>query len=107
MPSCWCCAKRWRCCGGKPEAEAGLGGRDGVRRPGAAAPGTAANGPAGDAGHAVALAPAAGPLAVDLSPPGTTPAGRCPGRGADQADGAGEPGLCGAGDYVNECDGPS
>src|ERR1022692_5280878 len=40
---------------------------DGVRCPGAAAPWIVANGPAGDAGHAAAVAPAAGPLAVDLS----------------------------------------
>jgi len=35
--------------------------------------------------------PAAGPLAVDLPSPGRTPACRCPPRGADRADGAGEP----------------
>jgi putative transposase len=40
---------------------------------------------------AAALAPAAGPLAVDLSPPGRTPGCRCPARGADRADGAGDP----------------
>ena len=38
------------------------------------------------------LAPASGPLAVDLSPPGRTSAYRCSSRGADRADGAGEPG---------------
>src|SRR6266705_2431660 len=76
-----------------PQAQAGLGGPDGDRRPGAAAPETVADEPAGDAGHAVALAPASGPLAVDLSPPRRTPAGRRPGRGADRADGAGEFGL--------------
>jgi hypothetical protein len=47
------------------------------------------------------LASAAGPLALDLSSPRRGPAaGRCQGRGADRADGAGEPGLCGPGDYV-------
>src|ERR1022692_1784774 len=51
----------------EPQAEAGLGGPDGVRCPDAAAPWIVANGPAGDAGHAAAVAPAAGPLAVDLS----------------------------------------
>src|SRR5207248_2607190 len=58
----------------EPQAEAGLGGPDGDRRPGAAAPETVADEPAGDAGPAAAVAPAAGPLAVDLSPPGRTPA---------------------------------
>ena len=45
-------------------------------------PQAAADEPAGDAGHAAALAPAAGPLAVDLSPPRqdgrrSTPGSRC------------------------------
>ena len=45
-------------------------------------PRSAADGPAGDAGHAAALAPAAGPLALDLSPPRrqacrSTPRSRC------------------------------
>jgi putative transposase len=39
------------------------------------------------------LAPAAGLLAVDLSPPRRQAAGRYPGRGADRADGAGESGV--------------
>src|SRR5215471_7966843 len=77
----------------EPETEAGRGRPDGDRRLGAAAPGTAADEPAGDSGHAVALAPAAGPLAVDLSAPGRQASGRCQVRGADRADGAGEPGL--------------
>src|SRR6266576_780373 len=49
--------------------------------------------PTGEAGDALALAPSAGPLAVDLSPPRRSAAGRCQARGADCADGAGEPGL--------------
>src|ERR1039457_1980666 len=57
----------------EPEAEAGLGRPRGARRPGAAAPGAAADESAGDAGHVAALAPAAGPLAVDLSSQGRTP----------------------------------
>ena len=63
-------------------------------------PQACADAPAGDAGHTAPLAPASGPLAVDLSPPARTSAYRCSSRGADRADGAGEPGLCGAGDYV-------
>ena len=77
----------------EPEAAAGLGRPDGARRPGPAAPQTAADEPAGDPGDAVALAPAAGPLAVDLSQPRRAPACRCPAHGTDRADGAGEPGL--------------
>src|SRR5260370_22495738 len=45
-----------------PETEAGLGRPGGARRPGAAAPQAAAGEPPGHAGHAAALAPAAGPL---------------------------------------------
>jgi hypothetical protein len=44
--------------------------------PGPAAPGAAADEPAGDAGHAAALEPAAGPLAVGLSSQERTD-GRC------------------------------
>src|SRR5215467_8004507 len=56
-------------CGAAPPAsqtEAGLGRPGDTRRPGPAAPQAAANESAGDPGHAAALAPAAGPLAVDL-----------------------------------------
>src|SRR5450755_1177259 len=77
----------------EPETEAGLGRPGGARCPGAAAPEAAADEPPGHAGHAAALAPASGPLAVDLSPPRRPAAGRCQGRGADRADGSGEPGL--------------
>jgi hypothetical protein len=73
-----------------PKPEAGLGPQDDERRPGSAATQACAEVPAGDTGHAVALAPAAGPLAVDLSPPERTPAYRCSARGADRADGPGE-----------------
>jgi hypothetical protein len=48
---------------------------------------------ASHAGNAAALAPASGPLAVGLSAPGRQAPGRCQARGADRADGAGEPGL--------------
>ena len=50
-------------------------------------------GSAGDARVAAALAPAAGPLAADLSPQGRSATGRCQARAADRASGAGEPGL--------------
>src|SRR5947207_9783998 len=53
----------------EPQAEAGLGGPGGARRLGPAAARSAAGEPTGEAGDAVALAPSAGPLAVDLSPP--------------------------------------
>ena len=76
-----------------PEAEAGLGRPCGARSAGAATPGTTADEPAGDAGHAAGLAPAAGPLAVDLPAPGRTPACRRPDRSSHRADGTGEPGL--------------
>ena len=74
-----------------PQAEPGLGRPGDTRRPGPAAPAAAADEPARDAGHAAALAPAAGPPAVDLSPSRWPAAGRCVGRGADRADGAGDP----------------
>jgi predicted CxxxxCH...CXXCH cytochrome family protein len=77
----------------EPQAEAGLGGPGGDCRVGPVLAGTAADGPSGDAGYAAALAPAAGPLALDLSPYGRQAADRWQGRSADRADGAGEPGL--------------
>jgi putative transposase len=55
-------------------------------------PGPTADEPAGDARHPAAVAPAAGPLALDLPAPERPPAGRCQPRGADRAHGAGEPG---------------
>jgi hypothetical protein len=58
-PSCWRCVRRLRCCGAKPETEAGLG------RP------------------CSACSPSA---------PRRSASGRCPARGADRADGKGEPG---------------
>src|SRR5215831_10502736 len=64
-----------------------------IAAPGPAAAKASADEPARDAGHAAALAPAAGPVAVDLSAPGRPAAGRCPARGADRADGVGESGL--------------
>src|SRR5262249_59082619 len=76
-----------------PKAEAGLGRPGDARRPGPAAPQAAADEPAGHPGHAVSLAPAADPLALDLSPPPRSAADRCQARAADPADGAGEPGL--------------
>jgi hypothetical protein len=77
----------------EPETETGLGRPGDHRRPGPAAPQAAADEPARDAGNAAALAPAAGPLAVDLSPPRRQAACRSADRGADRTDGAGEPGL--------------
>jgi hypothetical protein len=77
----------------EPQAEAGLGRPGGARCAGPPASQTAADGPAGDPRYAAGLAPAAGPLAADLSPPRRQAAGRCQARGADRADGAGEPGL--------------
>src|SRR5215467_5660755 len=74
------------------ETEAGLGRPGGTYRPGTAATPAAADGTAGHAGHAVALAPAVCPLALDLPLPQRPSAGRCPDRGADQADGTGESG---------------
>jgi len=44
--------------------------------------------------------PADGPSAVDLSPYWRQAAGRCSAGCADRADGAGEPRLCGTGNYV-------
>jgi hypothetical protein len=75
------------------QIEAGLGRPGGARCAGPAASQAVADGPAGDPGHAAGLAPAAGPLAVGLSAPGRQAAGQRQGRGADRADGAGEPGL--------------
>src|SRR6185437_6306226 len=75
-----CAAPRGRCAAAaEPPAETGLG------RP------SRTGEPAGHAGHAAALAPAAGPLAADLSSQGRTAAGRCQAGGADRADGAREP----------------
>src|SRR6266542_4500510 len=52
-----------------PKAEAGLGRPCGAGCSGPAAPQTAADEPASHPGYTAALAPAAGPLALDLSPP--------------------------------------
>src|SRR5712671_2490662 len=60
----------------EPEAEAGLGRPGGARHLDPATAQAAAAGSAGDTGHAAALAPAAGPLALDLHAQGRTPAGR-------------------------------
>src|SRR5437899_618691 len=54
----------------EPQAEAGLGRPYGDGRPGPAAPQAFADEPAGDPADATALAPAASPLALDLSPSG-------------------------------------
>ena len=56
-------------------------------------PQAAADEPARDTGNAASLAPAANPLAVDLSPPRRQAACRSTDRGTDRADGAGESGL--------------
>src|SRR5690348_2100551 len=77
----------------EPETEAGLGRPGGARRADPAAPQAAADEQAGHAGHAAALAPAADPLAVDLSTQERQAAGRRQARSADRADGAGEPGV--------------
>jgi len=88
-----------RAAAAEPPAEAGLGRPRGARRPGSPALRAGGEEPAGDAGHAAALAPAAGPLAVDLSSQDRTAsyvyttANRCQARSADRADGAGEPRL--------------
>ena len=63
----------------------------GARCAGPATARPAADESAGDAGHAAALAPAAGPPALDLSSPRGTSAYRRLGRGADRAGGMGEP----------------
>jgi len=93
MPSCWCCAARSPCCGGSTGSPGWSGptGRCSLHRPGCCP--AAADGSAGDAGDAAALAPSAGPLAVDLSSSRWSSAGRCQARGADRADGTREPGL--------------
>src|SRR5271165_1437114 len=57
----------------EPETKTGLGRPGGTRRPDPAAPQALAGGPAGDAGHAAALAPSAGPLALDLPSAGRMP----------------------------------
>src|SRR5580698_4701916 len=56
-----------RAASAEPEAEDGLGRSCGARSPGPAPAQAAEDKPAGDAGHSAALAPAPGPLAVDLS----------------------------------------
>src|SRR6516164_7430433 len=73
-------------CGAAPPAprtEAGLGRPGDARRPGPAAPQAAAGESAGDPGHAAALAPAAGRLAVDVPLSSRSAAGRRCGRVAD------------------------
>src|SRR5260370_30564156 len=62
----------------EPRAKAGPGRPRGPRRLGPAAPQVAAEESARDAGHAAALAQAAGPLAVDPSSPARTAASRPP-----------------------------
>ena len=61
----------------EPETEAGLGRQGSARRLGPAAPKTTADEPAGDCGHAAALAPAACP-----------PRGTCPRRGGRPTPGS-------------------
>src|SRR5216684_2381282 len=58
------------------QAQAGLDRPGGARRADVAAPEGAADRPPGDAGYAAVLTPAAGPLALDLSPPQRSAAGR-------------------------------
>src|SRR5215472_9141679 len=58
-----------------PQTQAGLGRPGGTRRPDPAAPQVREDVPTGDARHAAALAPSAGPLALDLPSPGRPPAG--------------------------------
>jgi len=82
-----------RAAAAEPKTEAGLGRPGDARRPGPAPPQAAAAEPASNAGHAAALAPAADPLALDLSTRGREAADRCQARGGDRADGAREPGL--------------
>src|SRR5579859_7760668 len=65
----------------EPQTTAELGRPGDTRRPGPAAATAAADEPAGDTGHAAALAPVAGSPEVDLPAPGRTAASRCPGRG--------------------------
>jgi hypothetical protein len=77
----------------EPKTEARPGRPRGARRAGPAAPQAATDEPARHAGHAAGLPPAAGPLALDLSPPGRQADGRCRTRSADRADGARESGL--------------
>jgi hypothetical protein len=76
-----------------PETEAGLGRPRGAGRSCPANTQAAPDEPTGDAGHAAALAPAADPLALDLSAPRRSAASGSSDRGADRADGMGEPGL--------------
>src|SRR5690242_10249202 len=77
----------------EPETEAGLGRQGSAGRLGPAAPRVIADQPAGHTANAAPLASPAGPLAVDLSQPQRPAAYRRSTRGADRADGAGEPGL--------------
>src|SRR5207248_10076064 len=71
-----------RSCGARPRAQAGLGRPGGARRLDPAATTAAADEPPDHAGHAAALAPAPGPLALHLSPLRRQAAGRGPARGA-------------------------
>jgi hypothetical protein len=66
--SCWCSTVRWRCRGARAPGRSWLGRPRGARCLGSAASQAAADAPAGEARHVAALAPAAGPLAVGLSP---------------------------------------
>src|SRR5689334_9178523 len=74
------------------QTETGLGRPGSDRGLGPAAPSVTADEPASHARDAAALAPAAGPVAVDVSLRGRPADSRRQGRGADRADGAGEPG---------------
>src|SRR5215469_12806024 len=77
----------------EPQADAGLGRPGGAGKLGPAAFQAAADEPARPAGHTAGLAPAADPLALDLSAPGRPAPGRRQAGWADRADGAGQPGL--------------
>jgi len=76
----------------EPTTEARLARPRGARRAGHAAAQAATDEPARHPGHAAGLAPAAGLLALDHSPPGRQADDRCETRHADRADGATESG---------------
>ena len=102
----WCSVTRSRCSAAGRPARAGLGRPCHPGGTGPAAAIRAARLSARHAGHAAALAPPAGHTQVDVPGPAGSPSDQPGHPRSGAAAGAGESGLCGAGDYVERAMSP-